>query len=81
MLIAAEHALVAAIERPASWLMSALLALTVLTRRLAPVRTALAGATILVLGVVLDAPVRDGFSFPLVVGLLLWSVLGRGQPH
>lgn len=76
-LIAAENALVAQAERPASWLMSALLALTVLTRRLAPVLTALAGATILMLGVVLQEPVADGFSFPLVVGLLLWSLLTR----
>ncbi|GAA4412272.1 hypothetical protein GCM10023168_33950 [Fodinibacter luteus] len=74
-LIAVENALVADTERPASWLMSALLALTVLTRRLVPVLTALAGATILMLGVVLDAPVGDGFSFPLIVGLLLWSLL------
>ena len=79
-LIAAENALIAQRERPASWLMSAVLALTVLTRRLAPVLTALAGATMLMLGVVLDAPVADGFSFTLVVGLLLWSLLSR-SPH
>lgn len=77
VLIAAEDVLIAEMERPASWLMSAVLALTVLTRRLAPVPTALAGATILMLGVVLDAPVGDGFSFPVVVGLLLWSLLER----
>lgn len=77
VLIATENALIAVTERPASWLMSAVLALTVLTRRLAPVPTALAGATVLLLGVVLDAPVGDGFSFPVVVGLLLWSLLER----
>lgn len=76
-LIAAENALVAPLERPASWLMSAALALTVSIRRLAPVPTALAGAMVLVLGVALDAPVGDGFSFPVVVGLLLWSLLAR----
>jgi signal transduction histidine kinase len=60
-----------------SWLTSGLLALTVLTRRVMPVATALAGAVVLLLGVVLDAAVSDGFSFPIVVGLLLWSVLER----
>ena len=77
VLIAAENTLVAPLERPASWLMSAALALTLLSRRLAPIPTALAGATVLILGVTLDAPVGDGFSFPVVVGLLLWSLLER----
>jgi signal transduction histidine kinase len=60
-----------------SWWMTSAMALTVLTRRLAPIPTALAGAGVLVLGVVLDAAVGDGFSYPIVVGLLLWSVLER----
>ena len=76
-LIATEGALIAQMAPPASWLMSALLALTVLTRGLAPIPTALTGATVLMLGVVLDAPVGDGFSFPVIVGLLLWSVVER----
>ncbi|MGL5829036.1 MAG: hypothetical protein ACRC0L_05640 [Angustibacter sp.] len=77
VLIAAEGAVIGSRERPASWLMSAVMALTVLTRRVAPVPTALTGATVLVLSAVLDAPVSDGFSFPIVAGLLLWSVAAQ----
>lgn len=58
-----------------SWLMSSAMALTLLWRRVAPVTCALAGILLLAAGVVLDAPVADGFSFPLMIGLLLWSVL------
>lgn len=60
-----------------SWFTSGLMALTVLTRRLRPVPTALAATVILLLGAVLDAAVSDGFSFPIVIGLLLWSLLER----
>ena len=53
------------------------MALTVLARRVAPPATALAGAAVLLLGAVSGMPVTDGFSFPTVVGLLLWSLLER----
>ncbi|KAB7744125.1 hypothetical protein GA707_11790 [Nostocoides sp. F2B08] len=62
-----------------SWPMSAVMALTVLVRRVAPVAAALACASILLLGAVVDAPVGDGVFYPVVVGLLLWSLLEPRQ--
>jgi len=53
----------------------ALLCLVVLGRWVNPVLSAYAGAVVLTLGAVVDVPVGDGFSFPLAVGLLLWSDL------
>ncbi|MGD8202271.1 sensor histidine kinase [Ornithinimicrobium sp. W1679] len=62
-------------ERPSSPLMSALMALTLLGRRVAPVPAGLACATVLLLGAVVDAHVGDGIFYPIVVGLLLWRLL------
>ena len=49
-------------------------AATVVLRRVAPVVGALTCAGLIALGAVIDAPVADGFSFPLTVGILAWSV-------
>ncbi|MGC0144842.1 histidine kinase [Pseudactinotalea sp. Z1732] len=62
-------------EPGSAWWTTGIMALTVLPRRLMPVATVLAGAAVLLLGAMLDAAVTDGFSFPIIVGLLLWSVL------
>lgn len=58
-----------------SMLTSVAMALTVLARRIAPVPSSLACATILLLGAVVDAPVGDGVFYAIVAGLLLWSLL------
>ncbi|MBB1511228.1 hypothetical protein H5399_01200 [Tessaracoccus sp. MC1627] len=58
-----------------SVLTSVAMALTVLARRIAPVPSALACATILLLGAVVDAPVGDGVFYAIVVGMLLWRLL------
>jgi signal transduction histidine kinase len=43
-------------------------------RRAAPVAGALACVGLIALGTLIDAPVVDGFSFPLTVGILAWSL-------
>ena len=85
-LVAAAVVAVAAVDLTAgltfedwtwSWAVLALTlgsAATVVLRRVAPVAGALTCGGLIVLGSVLDAPVSDGFSFPLTVGILAWSV-------
>ena len=52
-------------------------AATVLLRRVAPVPAALMCAGLITLGTLLGSPVVDGFSFPLTVGILAWSLASR----
>ena len=62
-------------DQGGSWAMSVVMAASLLVRRVAPVPAALACATILLLGAVVDAPVGDGVFYAIVIGLLLWRLL------
>src|SRR3712207_2109719 len=60
-----------------SWTVVALTlgsAASVVLRRVAPMAGAVACAGLIALGAAIDAPVADGFSFPLTVGILAWSL-------
>ena len=67
-----------------SWAVLALTlgsAATVVLRRVAPLMGALVCAALISLGAIIGAPVADGFSFPLAVGILAWSVAGLCSPR
>jgi signal transduction histidine kinase len=56
-------------------------AATVLLRRVAPLVGAWACTALIGVGTIIDAPVTDGFSFPLTVGILAWSVASLRSLH
>ena len=56
-------------------------AATVVLRRVAPLMGALVCAALISLGAIIGAPVADGFSFPLAVGILAWSVASLCCPR